>query len=181
MEMFEFLFLFLKTSDWLALIVAGAIGYVAGLFVPHGWYSVFTSILISYHLFLGWLLLTAKSNLQVIRPRGLAFLIHLVCVAVIVSIGAGRLFVPYFDIACCGVAVLAFFERDWLFVPAMAPVPEGGEIVISSAEEYKEWLDHLAKHGKDAADPAISRKEQFESWLRDHRKHAQAPGAGSPE
>ena len=119
-DLLDLLLWLMPISDWLVLIVACAIGYVGGLFVPLGWCSIFTSMLLSYHLFLAWLVSTAGTNMEIVRPLTYPAAIHLACLVVIVSIGSGRLFVPHFDIVCCGVAVLARVERNWLFQPAKA-------------------------------------------------------------
>jgi hypothetical protein len=123
MDLLDLLLWLIKTTDWLALIVAGAIGYAAGLLAPTGWWSILTSMLISYHVFLGWLVLTAKNKLEVVRPISYAAMIHVACLVVIVSLGSGRIIVPHFDLVCCGVAVMAYFERDWLFQAPKTTVP----------------------------------------------------------
>src|ERR1700722_1800311 len=123
MDLLDLLLWLIKTSDWLALIVAGAIGYAAGFLVPTGWWAILTSMLISYHVFLGWLVLTAKNKLEVVRPLSYAAMIHVACLIVIVSLGSGRIIVPHFDLVCCGVAVLAHFERDWLLQAPEPTVP----------------------------------------------------------
>jgi hypothetical protein len=115
MDLLDFLLWFMKASNWLALIVAGAIGYLAGSSVPAGWWSIFTSMLLSYHLFLCWLVFSSKGKMGTVRSLSYAAMIHVACLVVIAAIGSGRIFVPHFDVVCCGVAVLAFFERDWLF------------------------------------------------------------------
>lgn len=115
MDLLDVLLWLIKTTDWLALIGAGAIGYLAGLLVPPGWWSVFISMFVSYHLFLGWLVLTAKGKMQFVRPLIYPATTHLVCLVLILSLGSARFLVPHFDVVCCAVAVLAFFERDWLF------------------------------------------------------------------
>lgn len=56
-----------------------------------------------------------KNKLEIVRPFVYAAMIHLACLVVVVCLGSGRLIVPHFDLVCCGVAVLAFFEREWLF------------------------------------------------------------------
>ena len=123
MDLLDLLLWLIKTTDWLALVVAGAIGYAAGLFVPTGWWSILISMLISYHVFLAWLVLTAKNRLEVVRPLSYAAMIHVACLVVIVSLGSGRIIVPHFDLVCCGVAVLAYFERDWLLQTPKTTVP----------------------------------------------------------
>jgi hypothetical protein len=116
-DLLDLLFLFIKPSDWLALIVAAGIGYFAGSLAPAGWLSILISMLLSYHLFLGWLVLRAGDDKQMARPSGSIAITHFVYLAVIVSLGMGRKIVPHFDVVCCGVAVLAFFESDWLLQP----------------------------------------------------------------
>ena len=116
-DLLDLLLWLMPVSDFLVLIVACAIGYLAGFFVPAGWCSIFTSMLLSYHLFLGWLVSTAATKMEIVRPLSYPAAIHLACLVVIAFIGTGRMFVPHFDVVCCGVAVLAFFERNWLFQP----------------------------------------------------------------
>ena len=123
MDLLDLLRWFMKISDWLVLIAAAALGYLAGLFVPSGWWSIFTSMLISYHLFLGWLVLSAEKKMEMVRPFSYPATIHLACLVLILSIGSARFIVPHFEVFCCGVAVLALFERDYLFQTSKAAVP----------------------------------------------------------
>lgn len=123
MDLLDLLLWFMKTGDWLALIVSAVMGYLAGHFVPAGWWPIFVSMFVSYHLFLGWLVLSAEKRMEIARPLSYSAIIHLTCLVLIVSIGAARFIVPHFEVFCCGVAVLAFFERDWLFQTAKATVP----------------------------------------------------------
>ena len=181
MDLLDLLWSFLKESDWFALIIAGGLGFLAGIFVPAGWWSIYTSIFVSYHLFLGWLLITAENKVETTWPFGYSVAIHASCLAGLLLLGAGRLFIPHFDVICCGVAVLAFFERDWLFQPTKAVATNAEDTVISSAEEYKEWLDHLSKQGHDPRGTEGSRKEEFEWWLQARRsaRAAERPSSGS--
>ncbi len=165
----DILFWFMSGSDWFALICAVGLGFGAGFLAPQGWWSVYVSILVSYHLFLAWLLLTAKKPVETMRPLVYSAAIHICCLVVILAAGAGRLFVPHFDLLCCAVAVFAFFERDWLFQPTADGVPDAEDTVASSAEEYQEWLRHLAKEGSRASESTESRKDEFEKWLRIRR------------
>ena len=175
-----FLFRFLKTSDWLALICAEILGFLAGHFVAPGWSSTYTSILISYHLFLAWLLATADNEVETLRPLSYSMSIHAACLASLIFVGMGRLFVRNFDIVGGGVVILAFFERNWLFQPVgTPPMDDENDTVVSSAEEYQEWLKHIAENGADSGHPERSRKEEFEWWLQARRASHTASSAGS--
>ena len=172
MDLLEILFCFISWSDWLALLVSGGLGYLAGYYMPHGWPSILTTMLVSYHLFLIWLLFNAKHDLQTIKSFGYVAGIHLAGLVVIVCLGSGRLFLPHFDWVCAGIALLAYFERGWLFEPRYA-VPDDAEEqqpIASSEEEYHEWLEYLARQGNAAPAYSASRKQQFEDWLRARRR-----------
>ncbi|HEV2471206.1 MAG TPA: hypothetical protein VGS41_00975 [Chthonomonadales bacterium] len=164
------LWYFLKGGDWFALLVSGGLGYLAGHYVPQGWPSILTTMLVSYHLFLIWLLLTSDKDLEAMSSLGYAASIHLACMVVIVALGSGRLLVPHFDLVCAGIAVLAFFERSWIFEPRQAAIPEAEEPVASSAQEYREWLAHVAEESPQDAALHGSRKQEFEEWLRARRR-----------
>jgi hypothetical protein len=174
MDPLDLLFWLGKRGGWLALVVAGGLGFLAGLFVPPGWWSVSTSILVSYHLFLGWLLLTAKKDVETMRPLLYTLAVHFSCAVVILSFGMGRLFVAHFDAISCCVAIFAYFEREWLFQSTGMTAANGDETVASSAEEYQEWLKYLAKKGPDSSSSECSRKEEFEWWLEARRNRRAA-------
>lgn len=170
MDLLEILFCFISWGDWLALFVSGCLGYLAGYYMPHGWPSILTTMLVSYHLFLVWLLFNAKHGLQTIKSFGYVASIHLACLVVIVSLGSGQLVVPHFDWVCTGIALLAYFERGWLFEPRYAVAAEAEEPIASSEEEYHEWLEYSARQGSAASGPGNSRKLEFEQWLRARRR-----------
>jgi hypothetical protein len=111
----ELLILLLQGKDFIALICAAGLGYLAGKFVPPGWPSIFASILVSYHLFLVWLLLTNKEKVVVPLSAVYSIGVHVACVAIVLALVMGRSFIPNFDVVCCCFAGLAFFERGWLF------------------------------------------------------------------
>jgi len=171
-DLSELLWWFLKPGDWFALIVCAGVGFAAGYYVRADRYAIFVSMLAAYHLFLLWLLLTSEKTVETMQPLLYTASIHVACVAVIVSIGVGGgRIVPHFDFICCGIAILAFFERDWLFQPigvSESITGEADDPVLSSAEEYQEWQAYLARqHNNPDFDNA--RKVHFEEWLRERR------------
>jgi hypothetical protein len=105
----------LQGKDYAALLFAAGLGYLAGMFVPHGWPSIYVSILVSYHLFLAWLLLTNERKAAVPISAFYSIGTHLSCMTIILALGLTRSFIPNFDLVCCCFAGLAFFERNWLF------------------------------------------------------------------
>ncbi len=172
-DLSELLRLFLKPGDWFALIVCAGLGFAAGYYVHADHYAIVVSMLAAYHLFLLWLVLTSEKTVETMRPFLYTASIHLACVAVIVSIGVGGgRIVPHFDFICCGIAILAFFERDWLFQPIGVSAPVTGEPddpVLSSAEEYQKWQTYLGRQ-RNNPDFDGPLKDQFEHWLQERRK-----------
>ena len=110
MDLLDILRWFTKISDWLALIAAAAMGFLAGLFVPAGSWSIFASMLISYHLFLDWLVLTSEKKIEMVRPFSYPATLHFASIVVIGSLGTARFIVPHFELFCGGVAVLALLS-----------------------------------------------------------------------
>src|ERR1035438_7377322 len=105
----------LDGKDILAFAVASLLGYLAGAFLPPGEWAIYTSILVSYHLFLAWLVITADHKTGFSLPIISTLLTHLACMAVVLTLGMGRHYVPFFGIFRYGIAALAIFERNWLF------------------------------------------------------------------
>ena len=52
----------LDGKDIAAFVVAGLLGYLSASFGPAGTWAVLTSILVSYHLFLAWLVIPPKTK-----------------------------------------------------------------------------------------------------------------------
>jgi hypothetical protein len=72
-------------------IVCAALGYLAGSFLPPGMWALSVSVLISYHLFLVWLLLTAEHEVGFSMPIVSSILTHVACLVVVVVMILGRM------------------------------------------------------------------------------------------
>jgi hypothetical protein len=133
----------LDGKDIAAFVVAGLLRYLSA-----SW-AVLTSILVSYHLFLAWLVITAENKAGVSLPIFSTIATHLACLVLIVPLGLARHFIPFFGLLRYGIAGLAIFERGWLFtednVQYRSEEPPATPIIADTAEDYKEWLDYLAK------------------------------------
>jgi hypothetical protein len=159
----------LDGKDIAAFVVAGLLGYFSASLVPAGTWAVLTSILISYHLFLGWLVITAENKTGVSLPVFSMIATHLACLVLIVPLGLAHRFIPFFGIFRYGIVGLAIFERGWLFtedtIQYRSEEPAAAPIVTDSAEDYQEWLDYLAKQSPASRKPGSSLKEEYGRWL----------------
>ncbi len=159
----------LDGKDIAAFVVAGLLGYLSASLVPDGTWAALTSILVSYHLFLVWLVITAEDKAGVSLPILSTIATHLACLVLIVPPAFAGHFIPFFGILRYGIAGLAIFERGWLFtensVQYRPEEPPATPIVTDTAEDYQEWLNYLAKQSPAFRKPGSSLKEEYGRWL----------------
>jgi hypothetical protein len=74
-------FLFSKNGP--AFIVSSLIGFVVARYLFEGAWAIYAYVLISYHLFLAWLLLTAEHETGFSLPIFSTIVTHLACVAIV--------------------------------------------------------------------------------------------------
>lgn len=176
----------LEGKDVVAFMFSVVLGYLAGTFVPPGGWSVYVSILVSYHLFLAWLVITAEHEIGVSLPISSTILTHLACLALILPLGMGRHFVPFFGVLRYSIAALAIFERGWLFSgnaakPKPQEIPIPTPVVSSTGEDYQEWLRYLAQQKSASFKPGTSLKAEYEQWVlaRARSRNAEPPDGGA--
>ena len=128
-------------TDFVAFAACGVVGYLLGTLAPEGsGLAIYGSILISYHLFLAWLILFSRGDHKdagLSLPVGHTLLTHTACLIVILAPIAIYRAMPHvaasgadailadaeevhhsiriFQALCCSIAGLAMFERGWLF------------------------------------------------------------------
>jgi len=105
----------LATKDGAAFVVCNLLGFLLASMLPHGTLAIVVSILISYHLFLTWLLISADRTVGVSLPIFSTIFTHACCMAVVVALPFARHAIPLFSLIRFGASYLAKFERDWLF------------------------------------------------------------------
>jgi hypothetical protein len=158
--------------DFIAFCAACAIGYALRTYLPHTTWAVFVSTLVAYHVFLGWLLLTAEHDTGLSFHWLTTIVTHAACMGTVVAIIILRRYIPFFWVFGMGISALALFEKRWLFaaegkkkedpkrpvvsVPAPATTQEAGD-------EYHEWQQYLAQ-SRIASKPGVSLKNEYEKW-----------------
>jgi hypothetical protein len=159
----------LEGKDFAAFVVAGLLGYFSASLVPPGIWAALTSILVSYHVFLAWLVITAEDKAGVSLPIHSTIATHLACLVIIIPPAFAGHFIPFFGILRYGIAGLAIFERGWLFtenrVQYKLEQPPATPIINDTAEDYREWLNYLAKQKPGSRKPGSSLKEEYGRWL----------------
>ncbi len=160
----------LEGRDVVAFVFAGLLGFAAGRLMPPGAWALYTSILVSYHLFLGWLVMTSDRK-GVSLPVVSTFVTHLAFLALILPIGIARHYIPFFGILRYCIAGLAVFERGWLFSGeegrprTEVEVPSAAPAIAATGEDYQAWLSYLERRGPNAAKVGTSVKAEYEQWM----------------
>jgi hypothetical protein len=162
----------LEGPDVAAFLISGVVGYFVGSLVPPGAWSVYTSILVSYHLFLGWLVLYGERDAAVSLPIITTIATHLACMAIVIPLGMIRHYIPFFGFLRYGIAGMAIFERWWMFSaeakssqPKVEAAPLAPVVLAATAEDFEAWRQHLAQRKPGSRGTGASLKTEYEHWL----------------
>lgn len=148
-----------------------------GIFLPPGMWALSVSVLVSYHLFLAWLLITADHEVGFSLPIFSTTLTHLACVTLILALAFGRHVIPFYSIIRYCIPALAPFERAWLFsggkkkmeVPVTAPSVAAADVAAATAtatgEDYEAWNHHLAHRNPLSRKPGTTLKDEYEQFM----------------
>jgi hypothetical protein len=179
----------IQGKDAVPFAIAGVIGYFVGRLVPDHTWAVYTSILVSYHLFLAWLVFTGDKNGGVSLGILSTILTHSACLFLAVAVVMARHYIPFFSILRFGISSIAVFERGWLFsgekpktrvteaTPAAAATAAEAQPVQASAiatatgQDHEEWLRYLASRNPTHRRAGTSMSEEYEQWLRARMKN----------
>jgi hypothetical protein len=161
-------------------ILCTLFGFAVGYGLLDGAPAIYTSMLVSYHLFLVYLIVTANHEKGMSLPIGSTIVTHMACLIVILGMAFGRQHIPLFGLLKYLVPALAPFEADWLFSggrkqkgkkevvePPPIPMPEG------TADDYNEFLAYLAQEKRPFSKPGRSVREEHVLWMAD-RAHKEA-------
>jgi hypothetical protein len=96
-------------------LISVAISYLIGHYFGNGPISIMASVLISYHAYLAFLVITAEHETGFSMPIVQTIVTHLACLTIVVGIGLGRHYIPFFGIIRLFIPALAPFETNWLF------------------------------------------------------------------
>jgi hypothetical protein len=187
----------IQRKDVVPFVVAGFIGYFAGRLVPdHNW-AVYTSILVSYHLFLAWLVFTGDNKAGVSLGVVSTICTHTACLFLAIAVTMARHYIPFFGILRFGVSSIAVFETMWLFSGAKpkakaeeaepAPAKTAGEaqpaqasaIATATGQDHEDWLRYLASRNPTHRRAGISMSQEYEQWLRARIKNRTAQQAAA--
>ncbi len=161
-----------------ALVVSMLIGYSIGHYLLAGAAAAYASVLISYHLYLIFLVVLAEHQKALSMSLAATIGTHLAFVVFLVGFTYMRFHIPFFGLLRLFVPALAPFEVKWLFIwdgvrkPAVAEalpaVPV--EVPEPTGDDYEAFQDYLKKQPRPFSKPGRSVTAEFEFWMADRAK-----------
>lgn len=161
----------------LVYVLCAVIGFVAGHLFLEGDWAVFVSILVAYHLFLGYLVLTAEHKAGFSLPVGSTIMTHIACLAIVACLGIGGRYIPFFSLIGLCVPALAPFECNWLFSTgkegqaAKTTAPLNTAFAEANREDYAEWMNFVVKQKPPFPRPGSTLPAEYERWLNARNKN----------
>lgn len=155
-------------------ILCSLVGYLLARFLPDGALGIYAPLLISYHLFLAFLVVTTIQDKGISLPIPSTMLTHVACLALLVVFSEAREYIPYFEIIRFFLPGIAAFEAAWLFSGKgkkkhAAAEPDGP--IGGTAEDYEDFILYLRQNERQFSKPGRSVKEEYKSWLAYRSKH----------
>jgi hypothetical protein len=178
-------FLKMEGEDFAVFLVSAGVGYAVGTMIKDLEWSVYASILVSYHLFLGWLVMKSSGKSRLAMSLPVTVLTHAACMVVVLGPAVlGNRKSPVFSLFRYGIAAMALFERGWLFsADESKPTVEQATAAVPAlsirptAEDELAWLEYLSKRRPGMTKPGVTIQQEHEAWLRarvDQRNREQA-------
>ncbi len=160
----------------LAYAVSSLIGFAVGHYLLYGAPAAFASVLVSYHLYLMFLVLSAQHHKALSLPVGQTFFTHLPFVVVLVGLPYMREQIPYFGLLSWLIPGLAPFETQWLF-SGQGQSQDGfavnNALAKASSEDHQEFVQYLRGPRRRFKKPGATVDDEFRAWLA-HRPRRRA-------
>jgi len=185
-----FVLLGLEPIDAFVFFVSDVLGFLAGMWLLQFNHTVagLAVILIPYHLFLAWLVISADRKTGISLPFFSTVATHLACMAIVAFIAFGHRIIPFYGILRYGVPALAVFERYWLFSVSQTsgefratPISEAAVAAEAeaTAEDYEAWHRHLATRNPLSVKRGMTVKDEYEQFILARAKKRAALAAGN--
>ena len=164
-----------------AYVVSALIGFAVGHYLLEGAAAAFGSVLISYHLYLLFLVLMAKHEKGLSLPVGQTILTHLAFLVVVVGLPYIRAQIPFFSLISWLIPGLATFETTWLFSGQgqsvnTAEEPKPVDAASATGEDHQEFVAYLRSGHRPFRKPGGTVDDEFKAWLADRAKKRAAAG-----
>ncbi|HTW60888.1 MAG TPA: hypothetical protein VMD55_03715 [Terracidiphilus sp.] len=165
------------------LVILGCgFGYVISRYVPDGPLAVYIPLLVSYHLLLGVLVVTAMQEKgHKLNPVPAALTHAAFFVLLLIAASAGGM-IPYFEYLRFLLPALAYVELTALLRGKGGKAAEGQDPASNStAEDYEDFIHYMRGNNRPFAKPGFSVRDEFNCWLAHRAKHPPMPSMDAGE
>jgi len=178
-----------KPADLIVFFVSVFIGLFVASLLPPGAWANYGFILVSYHLFLVWLVVDSDKRASISLSIISTILTHAACLVLIIAIATGGGHIPFFGLLRTGVVVMAIFERDWLFsggkkkikIEPIVTAEAAAATDDVSGEDYEAWIQHLSHRSAASRKPGTSVRDEYAQFMIARaKKKAAAASESSP-
>jgi len=165
-------------------VFCSLIGFVIGHYILHGAVAAYASVLISYHLYLAFLIAVAENEKGLSLSLGTAILSHGAFLALLIGLPYLRERVPFFGLISLLVPGLAPFEAMWLFSGSgegeKTESTSNTTYAESTVEEQEAFRMYMQQGPRTFRKPGRTIDQEFEAWIADrNKKKVEAEKAGT--
>ncbi len=164
---------------FIVFLFCSLIGFAIGNYLLTGAAAAYVSVIVSYHLYLIFLIATAAKKTGLSLPIGQTTITHLAFLALVVSLPYLRHDIPFFSIVKLFVPALAPFEAKWLFgkekheddsqkIPLSLPAEQ--LLKAATAEDDEAFLEYMRRPNRHFQRRAKGIREEYALWLEDRTK-----------
>jgi hypothetical protein len=165
-------------------VMCALVGIIFGQYLLAGAPAVYASMFLSFHLYLGYLVVMENRETGLSLPLGSALLTHAACLGILLGLADLRHYINFFWVIQYFVPALAPFEAEWLFSGGKKKpdvVEEARRIPMPdcTASDYDEFLIYLSQEKRAFRKPGRSVREEHVLWMADKLKKEAAQAAAA--
>jgi hypothetical protein len=165
-------------------VMCALVGIIVGQYLLVGPAAVYASMLLSFHLYLGYLVVMENRETGLSLPLGATILTHAACVAILIGLADLRHYLHFFWIIQYFAPALAPLEAEWLFSggrkkPGAIEEAPRTPMPDCTASEYDEFLLYLSQEKRAFRKPGRSVREEHVLWMADKLKKEAAAAAAA--
>ena len=177
---------------YIAFLISSLIGFVIGHYLLTGAVGAFVSVIVSYHLYLGYFVITAEKETGISLPIGHTAVTHLAFLTVVIGLPYLREHIPYFGILQLLIPGLAPFEANWLFSSEKSSTRGGERRAIdpsspseqlmnaATGEDYDAFLKYMRNPHRSFRKNGRGIREEYALWLADRARKKPVAASGTP-
>jgi hypothetical protein len=179
---------------YIVFVICSLIGFVIGHYLLAGATAAYLSSIVSYHLYLGFLVATAKKKAGFSMPVWQTIVTHLAFLSAVIGLPYLRDQIPFFRIVSIFIPALAPFEAGWLFskerenrwdeAPQQSKLDPPAEQLLNDAtpEDHESFLKYMQQSNRKFRKPGLAIRDEFALWLADRARKKPTPvGGGATE